>query len=179
MPTLCVRAFNALLCALVFGASAIAQIGGSGTLKGTVIDPTGATVPNASVTAVNTATGVESRRETTTAGLFVIAPLPAGTYRLSATASGFRTVVREQVIVDALTTVEIELRLEIGATTESVTVSALVAELNTADARMGQTIRNEMYTALPLSMGNGNPRNPAAFIYLMPGVQEGGTFGIK
>ena len=34
-----------------------------------------------------------------------------------------------------------------------------------------------MYTALPLSMGDGNPRNPAAFIYLMPGVQEGGTFG--
>ena len=42
---------------------------------------------------------------------------------------------------------------------------------------MGQTMRNEMYTALPLNMGNGNPRNPAAFIYLMPGVQEGGTFG--
>ena len=79
--------------------------------------------------------------------------------------------------MDALTTVEMNLKLEVGATAESVTVTAAPPELNTADARMGQTMRNEMYTALPLTMGNGNPRNPAAFIYLMPGVQEGGTFG--
>ena len=120
---------------------------------------------------------LKTRRETTAAGLFVIAPVQAGTYKVTASASGFRTVVQEQVIVDALATVELNLKLEVGATTESVTVSAAPPDLNTSDARMGQTIRNEMYTALPLTMGNGNPRNPAAFIYLMPGVQEGGTFG--
>jgi hypothetical protein len=80
-------------------------------------------------------------------------------------------------VVDALSTVEVNVTLEVGATAESVTVTATAPELNTADARMGQTMRNDMYTALPLSMGSGNPRNPAAFIYLMPGVQEGGTFG--
>jgi hypothetical protein len=153
------------------------QIGGSGTIKGTVIDPSGAVVPNATVTATNEATGVESRRETTAAGLFVIAPVQAGTYKVTASASGFRTVVQEQVVVDALGAIELTLRLEVGATSESITVSAAPPDLNTSDARMGQTIRNEMYTALPLTMGNGNPRNPAAFIYLMPGVQEGGTFG--
>jgi Carboxypeptidase regulatory-like domain len=52
------------------------QIGGTGTVKGTVTDPTGAVIPNANVTAANTATGVETRRETTSAGLYVIAPLP-------------------------------------------------------------------------------------------------------
>jgi len=67
-------------------------------------------------------------------------------------------------MVDALSTVTIDLKLEIGATAESITVNAAPPELNTADARLGQTIRNEMYTALPLSMGGGNPRNPAAFI---------------
>ncbi|MBI1790185.1 MAG: carboxypeptidase regulatory-like domain-containing protein, partial [Acidobacteria bacterium] len=154
-----------------------AQIGGSGTVKGTVFDATGAVVPSAAVTAINLATGVENRRETTGAGLYVIAPLPAGTYRLTAAAAGFRTLVQENVVVDALGTVELNLRIELGATAESVTVSAAPPELSTADARMGQTVRNEMYTALPLSMGNGSPRNPAAFIYLMPGVQEGGTFG--
>ena len=86
-------------------------------------------------------------------------------------------LVQEQVVVDALSTVEMDLKLEVGATAESVTITAAPPELNTADARMGQTMRSEMYTALPLAMGNGNPRNPAAFIYLMPGVQEGGTFG--
>lgn len=154
-----------------------AQIGGAGTIKGTVFDPSGAVIPNAVVTATNLATGVETKRETTAAGLYVLAPLPAGVYKLTAAAAGFRTVVQEHVVVDALATVEVNLKLEVGATTESVTVTAAPPELNTADPRMGQTIRNEMYTALPLSMGNGNPRNPAAFIYLMPGVQEGGTFG--
>jgi hypothetical protein len=154
-----------------------AQVGGSGTIKGTVTDPSGAVIPSATVVTTHVATGVETRRETTAAGLYVIAPLPVGTYKLTATASGFRALVQEQVVVDALTTVEMNLKLEVGTTAESVTVSATPLELNTADARMGQTIRNEMYTAMPLSMGNGNPRNPAAFIYTMPGVQEGGTFG--
>ncbi|MGH9659613.1 MAG: TonB-dependent receptor [Bryobacteraceae bacterium] len=162
----------------VFGClTAAAQIGGSGTIKGTVLDSTGARVPGITVTATNVATGVEDKRETTATGLYVIAPLPAGTYRLSAVAPGFRTSQRDQIVVDALTTVELDITLEVGATTESVTVSAVTVELNTSDPRMGQTIRNEMYTALPLTMGNGSPRNPAAFVYLMPGVQEGGTFG--
>lgn len=163
--------------AFVFPCLAAAQIGGTGTIKGSVSDPSGAVIPGAAVTATHLATGVETRRETTAAGLFVIAPLPAGTYKITVAAQGFRSLTQDQIVVDALSTVEANLKLEVGATTESVTVSAVPPELNTSDARMGQTMRNEMYTALPLSMGGGNPRNPASFIYLMPGVQEGGTFG--
>jgi len=166
-----------LLACLLFAASLAAQIGGSGTIKGTVFDPSGAVVPSATVTAINVATGVETRRESTAAGLYVIAPLPAGTYKITASAAGFRTTVQEHVVVDALSTVEMNLKLEVGAPVESITVIAAPPELNTADARMGRTIRNDMYTALPLAMGDGSPRNPAAFVYLMPGVQEGGTFG--
>ena len=166
-----------VLFAALWAASLSAQIGGTGTIKGSVADPSGAVIAGASVTATHIATGVESRRETTGAGLFVIAPLPAGVYKLAASAQGFRTTVQGQVVVDGLSTVELSLKLEVGATTDSVTVSAVLPELNTTDARMGQTMRNDMYTALPLSMGGGNPRNPASFIYLMPGVQEGGTFG--
>lgn len=166
-----------VLSAALWAASLSAQIGGTGTIKGSVADPSGAVIAGAGVTATHIATGVESRRETTGAGLFVIAPLPAGVYKLAASAQGFRTTVQGQVVVDGLSTVELNLKLEVGATTDSVTVSAVLPELNTTDARMGQTMRNDMYTALPLSMGGGNPRNPASFIYLMPGVQEGGTFG--
>ncbi|MGH9721234.1 MAG: carboxypeptidase regulatory-like domain-containing protein, partial [Bryobacteraceae bacterium] len=153
-----------------------AQIGGSGTIRGTVSDPSGAVIPGATVKAIHIATGVETARETTMAGLYAIAPLTAGAYRVTASAAGFRTIMQEQIVVDALSVVEINLKLEVGATTESVTVTAAPPELNTADPRMGQTMRNDMYTALPLSM-SGSPRNPAAFIYLLPGVQEGGTFG--
>jgi hypothetical protein len=156
---------------------AAAQIGSGGTLKGTVTDPTGAIIPGAAVSAVNTATGVETKRESTAAGLYVVSPLPAGNYQVNASAPGFRTLVQKDIVIDAVGTVELNLKLEVGTTAESITVTDAPPELNTADARMGQTIRNAMYTALPLSMGGGNPRNPAAFIYLMPGVQEGGTFG--
>jgi len=177
MHTRRTRDLVAVVTCLLLAASLAAQIGGSGTIKGTVFDPSGAVVPSAAVTAINVATGVETRRESTAAGLYVIAPLPAGTYKITVTASGFRTTVQEHVVVDALSTVEMNLKLEVGAPVESITVIAAPPELNTADARMGRTIRNDMYTALPLAMGDGSPRNPAAFIYLMPGVQEGGTFG--
>jgi hypothetical protein len=168
---------KSLLLTAVLAIPSAAQIGGTGTVKGSVSDPSGAMIPGASVIATHIATGVDSRRETTAAGLFVVAPLVAGAYKVTVTAQGFRSTVQDQVVVDGLSTVELILKLEVGATTESVTVSAIAAELNTSDARMGQTMRNDMYTALPLSMGGGNPRNPASFIYLMPGVQEGGTFG--
>src|SRR5262245_11128453 len=157
-------------------AAAYAQIAGTGTIRGTVSDPSGAIVPGAIVSVTNLATGVETRREATSAGLYVIQPLPAGVYKVTVTAQGFRTMVQDNVTVDALSKVEVNARMEIGAAAESVTVSATTAELNTVDPRMGQTMRNDMYTALPLSM-SGAPRNPGAFIYLMPGVQEGGTFG--
>lgn len=153
-----------------------AQVAGTGTIRGTVTDPSGAVIPGATVVATNVATGVETRRQTTEAGLYVIAPLPAGVYTVSASAPGFRTVVQERVVVDALATVVVDLTLQLGETTESVTVSAAPPELNAADARLGQTMRNEMYTALPLSMG-GAPRNPQAFAFLLPGVQEGGRWG--
>ncbi|MBI4893702.1 MAG: carboxypeptidase regulatory-like domain-containing protein, partial [Acidobacteria bacterium] len=168
---------NGVLALVLLAVPAHAQVGGGGTIRGTVVDQTGAIIPNAGIVALNIATNVEYKRDSTEVGLFVISPVPAGTYKITVSARGFRTVVQEHVVVDSLGTVELMMPMEIGATTESVTVSAAPAELNTSDARMGQTVRNEMYTALPLTMSNGSPRNPAAFIYLMPGVQEGGTFG--
>ncbi|MGC4060524.1 MAG: carboxypeptidase-like regulatory domain-containing protein [Aquabacterium sp.] len=140
-------------------------------------DASGAVVPGATITATHVQTGVENKRQSTDAGLFVVAPLPPGAYQVNISASGFRPYLQKEVIIDALGTVEMTVKLEVGATSDSVTVNDTPPELNTADPRMGQTVRNEMYTALPLAMGGGSPRNPAAFIYLMPGVQEGGTFG--
>src|SRR5262245_39230275 len=109
MHTRAVWEFTAFL---ALAAPLAAQIGGGGTIKGTVLDPTGAVVPGATVTAINLATGVETRRETTAAGLYVIAPLPAGAYKLTAASSGFRTVVEEQIVLDALSAVQVNLLLE-------------------------------------------------------------------
>ncbi len=162
--------------ALLAAVALNAQIGGGGTITGTITDPSGAVIPGATVVATNVATGVQTTRQTTEAGVYVITPLPAGRYTVSVSAPGFQTRVQENVVVDAAGTVGLNLTLQVGSTTEQVTVTAAPPELNTVDARLGQTMRNEMYTALPLAM-TGSPRNPQAFAFLLAGVQEGGRWG--
>ena len=74
--------------------------------------------------------------------------------------------------MDALATVGLNLSLKVGSSAEQVTVSDTPPVLNTEDARLGETMRHDVYTNLPLAMGVGGigagPRNPGAFIYLMP-----------
>src|SRR5690349_8737595 len=119
-------------------AFATAQVGGSGTIKGTVLDTSGAILPGATISATNVATGVTTTRVVTQAGVYVTAPLPPGEYRVSVTLDGFRTFVQEHVIVDALTTVGLNATLTVGGVTQEVVVSAELPQLKTADARLGQ-----------------------------------------
>ena len=81
------------------------------------------------------------------------------------------------VVVDALSVVGLNATLQVGNITQEVVVTAEAPPLATADARLGQTIRNEVYTALPLVMNTGGPRDPTAFMFLMPGVQSVGRWG--
>lgn len=164
--------------------SAFGQLGG-GTINGTVTDPGGAIVPGASVVAENVASRVKTTRQTTDAGFYVITPLPPGEYKITVSVSGFQTLIQEKVVVDALGTVTVNLTLKVGDVAETVTVEGAPPQLNSTDARLGTTIRNELYTRLPLAMGTAvagsgigqGPRNPGAFIYLLPGVTEGNRWG--
>jgi len=158
-------------------AAARAQIGGSGSIQGTVLDTSGGVLPGATVTATNLATGVATARQTNAAGVYVLSPLPPGEYKVEVTLDGFKTFVQERIVVDALGVVGLNPNLAVGGLTQEVTVSAVVAPLGTADARLGQTIRNEVYTSLPLVMNTGGPRDPTQFMFLMPGVQSVGRWG--
>ncbi len=156
-----------------------------GSIQGTITDSGGAVVPGATVVATNVATGIETTRQTTNAGLYVITPLPPGEYKVTVSVTGFQTLVQERVIVDALGSVSVNLTLKVGNIGETVTIEGAPPQLNTSDARLGTTIRNELYTALPLAMGTAvagsgigqGPRNPGAFIFLLPGVSEGNRWG--
>ena len=181
--------FLTLLLALVFvlfaPPRALAQTGGGGSIQGTITDSGGSIVPGATVVATNVATRVESARRTNEAGLYVISPLPPGEYKVSVSATGFQSLIQEKVIVDALSAVSVNLTLKVGNVADTVTVTDAPAQLNTSDARLGTTIRNELYTNLPLAMGTAvagsgigqGPRNPGAFIFLLPGVSEGNRWG--
>ena len=143
---------------------------GSGTIQGTVTDPTGAVIPNAAVTARNVATGVVTARVTTAAGLYVLAPLPPGQYNVQLTASGFQAQTLEGITVDALQTISLDLSMKVGTAAEQVTVEAAAPTLRTEDVSLGQTMQNKVYNALPLAMSSGVPRDPTQFIALAPGV---------
>jgi hypothetical protein len=174
-------------CSLVpsLNPNVMAQTGGGGTIQGIVTDPGNAVVPGATVVATNLATAVETTRQTNDVGLYVISPVPPGEYKVVVSLKGFQTLIQEKIIVDALTTVTVNLTLKVGNVSETVTVDSAPAQLNTSDARLGTTIRNELYTNLPLAMGTAvagsgigqGPRNPGAFIFLLPGVTEGNRWG--
>src|SRR3954469_10617149 len=168
--------FNAVLgFTLLFGLPGLnAQIGGTGSIQGPITDPSGAAVPAATVTATNVATNANTVQQTTEAGFYSIAALSPGQYTVNVTATGFQSVTQQNVLVDALAVVTVNQSLPVGSVGETVTVTSAPPPLNTADATPGSNRRNELYTALPLAM-NGSPRDPTAFVALVPGVQGLGT----
>ena len=166
-----------VLLGLVAAVSLQAQIGGSGSIQGVVSDTSGAIIPGASVAGANLATGVKTIRTTTEAGYYVLSPLIAGAYSVTVSAPGFQTLVQQRIVVDALSVVGFNATLQVGGAAEQVTITDTPPVLNTSDARMGQTVRNEVYTSLPLAMGTGGasinaPRDPTSFVALMPGVTD-------
>ena len=170
------RVLSAAMVLAFFADAASAQMGGSGSIQGSVLDQSGAIVVGASVVATNTATGVETKRSTNRAGLYVVTPLTAGVYTVTISYKGFRSHVQNQVVVDANATAAVDATLVTGLE-EEVTVADTPPPINTTDARLGQTVRGEVYSALPLVMPNGGPRNPISFMYLQPGMQNIGRWG--
>jgi hypothetical protein len=140
-----------------------------GSIRGIVADRSGAAVANALVTATNTGTGVQTARTTSSDGGYVFRQLPPGHYNIETVARGFERLLQEDVQVAPQQIAGLNMKLNVGSASETVTVSTAPAPLNTQDASLGGTIENELYSQLPLSIG-GNPRDPTAFASLTPGA---------
>jgi hypothetical protein len=167
----------ALCLALLFSTgSAFAQVGGTGSIQGTVTDPSGGSVAGAAVTARNVATGSETSRTTTEAGFFVLSLLSPGEYTVTVKATGFETMTQAHVIVEALATVGVNPKLQVGAASQSVTVQDQPTALKTDDVALGSSMNNLVYDSLPLAMNAaGSPRDPSAFAGLAVGVDNYST----
>jgi hypothetical protein len=150
--------------------TATAQIGGTGSLQGTVSDSSGATVAGAAVTAINTGTNAAITQQTTSAGFYSMAALPPGRYTITVTAQGFQKLTQQNITIDALAVATVDLSLTVGSATETVTVTEAPPQIETSNATLGYVMRNEQYGSLPLAM-NAGPRDPTAFVALVPGVQ--------
>ena len=169
---------NTLLIAFVFVLAVAVPLWGQGnvgTLNGTVLDSSGAVIPGASVTVIDTLTGVENRATTTSAGAYTLPYLPQGTYTVRVTAGGFRTATAENVILRAAQILTVNITMEVGAVNEQVTVSATPPVLESGTAEMGQYINQQEYKSWPIIVGDGQ-RQIQEFIFdSLPGT-TGGTF---
>lgn len=144
----------------------------SATLQGTVQDATGATIPRAKVTALNTSTGIITRTETNESGRFVFASLePGGPYTITAEAPGFDTEIRSGIHLVINQIVDLNVPLRIGGSVQKVEVNSDVTQLETSSAAIGQVIGNRSVENLPL-----NQRNVWSLLFLMPGVTGSVTY---
>jgi len=150
------------LAALLLGASAaVAQVGSTAQITGTVRDSSGAVLPGVDVTAVQTDTGFRRAAVTEASGLFVLSNLPVGPYRLDAMLSGFRSFQQTGIVLTVNANPEINITLSLGQVSETVSVQAAAPLVETRSPGIGSVIENERIEALPL-----NGRNPVDLITL-------------
>jgi hypothetical protein len=156
--------FPTVLCLLGIGISANAQTI-TGAFTGTVTDQSGAVVPNVKVTATSTGTNVAQKSTTNESGIYNLLFLPAGDYTLAAEVAGFKKATLGPFHVDVNQTGRVDIKMEVGDTSQSVEVAAVAPILQTESTQTGETISSEKLTSLPL-----NGRNFAALTLLTPGA---------
>lgn len=124
-----------------------------GSITGTVTDSTGAVIPNATVTLVNIDTNFTLVRKTSGSGSYTFAPVKIGNYTVTATAPGFVKVVRKNIRVDVSQAVGLNIPLQPGAASETVTVTAQPS-LQTEQATTGQVFSAKVINDMPLNGRN-------------------------
>jgi hypothetical protein len=154
---------------LLAALTATGQVTSTATLTGTITDPTGAAVPGADVVVTNSATGAVFKISTTESGEFTIPSLPASTYSVVVTHQGFKQAKVGDVVLDVGVPTAIRLTLEVGSQSESVTVQAEGAVLQTQTAAVQTTLTGRQLTELPLVSRDG-----LDLALTMPGVTTPG-----
>src|SRR5262245_23131544 len=154
------------LCLLAGGASvSLAQTTGSATLRGIVKDPTGAVVAGATVTLKSARTQTERKVKSNSDGVYVFAAIEAGVYDLRVEASGFKILSQTGVTLSPADNRGLDLTMEIGATSETVTISGTLEEIKTETGERSNTITAKQIDNLSLIS-----RNSLELLRILPGV---------
>ncbi len=152
--------------------SAFGQTGG--TITGLVTDSSGAVVANAPVEARNTETGVVATAATSATGNYTMGNIPAGTYEINVTVTGFKKYTATGITVQQLQTARADIALAIGAATESVTVNETAPLLKTETGDVSHNVSTEKQDALPMGQ-IGAVRVTTQAVLMIPGVNGGLT----
>jgi hypothetical protein len=139
----------------------------TGSVSGTVTDPSGAAVPSANLTLTDVDKGFTYRATSDSDGRYLMGQVPPGTYNLSIETPNFQSQRKEAIKIDVNQNVSINFALKIGLATETVDVVANAVHLQTEDAVTGQVVNRKFVNDLPLVN-----RNFTNLAYLAPGVNE-------
>ena len=125
--------------------------GTNATLSGTVLDPSKAMVPGATVTVLNVNTGVSTSTVSNEAGIYVFPSLQPGTYKITAEMAGFKTLIYNDIKLEVSARININLPLELGTQSQTIEVkAALETALGVVTASVGGMITAQMVRDLPL-----------------------------
>ena len=169
-----------LLAILILSSCLLAQ-SNRGTVTGTVSDSSGALIPGVQVVLTNNETQAKSDTVTTGTGNYTLLQVPVGTYTLTVDQKGFAKYERTNIQVQVAVTTRVDVTLTLGATAETVTVSAESSLLRTENAEQSMTITGKQIAELPINfgIGAGAIRNPLSFIQMTPGAYFNGWNNIS
>jgi hypothetical protein len=153
-----------LILGVIFSALAAAQSGTS-TISGTIKDATGSVIPGAKVKVVNEQTGAQQSTLTNETGLFRAGSLLPGSYRVEVESDGFQKMIRGPVTVEVGQVVALDLALELGKASETVTVTESQPLTESQTSNVGQVVNRQMLSGLPLPN-----RAASSLAALAPGV---------
>jgi hypothetical protein len=157
-----------LAVALLFAAFGLQGQQITATLVGSVTDASGAVVPSASIQVTNLETNAVREGSTDDSGSYSFPFLPAGSYKVAVNLKGFRPQVVNRFVLNVAQTARLDLKLQLGEVTESVSVAATALALQTENATVGTVIDANKIEQLPL-----NGRNFVQLAQLIPGAQTG------
>jgi hypothetical protein len=149
---------------LVFCVAVLAQ-SPTGSVGGIVFDADARTIPGAEIIVVNDLTRVQYETKTNGMGIYAVASLPPGPYRVQASKAGFKTLIKPDIILNVGDAITVNFTLPIGATSIAVTVEGGAPMINTTDATVSTVVDRQFAENLPL-----NGRSFQTLIYLTPGV---------
>ena len=165
---LAMRRLAVFACLLLVALAAYGQ-GANGSITGTITDPSGAVAPNVAIEVKNSDTGAVFQSGTSNTGNYVVSVL-AGNYEVTVTATGFKKFVRSNLVVQAATGTRLDVTLDVGAITETITVNEQTPLLKTESGEMSHQLVTKDVTNLPLYTVGGNIRNPLQAMVLLPGT---------
>jgi hypothetical protein len=163
----------ALFSLLLVGLPALAQLD-NGSISGTITDASGSVVPNAKITATETATGTSYTTVSSKAGFYVFPSVRTGDYKVAISNSGFKTLVSTGITVSIGAASARNFVLQVGSVNETVAVEATALALETESSDVATSIQPEQVDELPLAVGTAL-RSFSTLSFLVPGAVGPGT----